>query len=340
MKDELPVIEKIINSLKRDQEEVRKIENTIQEITLEVKKNNDELIRVSKENNGGNIFANYSKRRESGAQDKLTSVLSDAQRRLFSLKKIVERKLSHTENEILAEYMHTKMKDVYFSAYHISDEFAFLTWFYEEELAETQVIQYLNECEFIIHQEDLGEQDIQKDLKEHLKFVFREMNKDRDSDESFVGQYIRTTINDKVEEIKAYAERLNRLSFGQWLEIERRKQGLSLAELGAKSDLSASYLSRLEKNTRGIPTVDILRQLSRGLNIPFYQALSHATEESDGVPSFSELIENNEFKFRESTASISERNGIISLISHIEKIPKGELHMHDVMELLKIIAEL
>lgn len=38
MKDELPVIEKMINSLKRDQEEVRKIENTIQEISLEVKK--------------------------------------------------------------------------------------------------------------------------------------------------------------------------------------------------------------------------------------------------------------------------------------------------------------
>lgn len=340
MNDELPVIEKMINSLKRDQEEVRKIENTIQEISLEVKKNNDELVRLSKENNGGNIFSNYSERKESGAQDKLTSVLSDAQRRLISFKRILESRLSRTENEILAEYMHMKMKDVYFSAYHISDEFAFLTWFYDEELSETKVVQYLNECEFIIHQEDLGEEDIQKDLHEQLKFVFREMNKDRESNDSFVGQYIWTTINDKVEEIKVYAERFNRLSFGQWLEIERRKQGLSLAELALKSDLSASYLSRLEKNTRGIPTVDILRQLSKGLNIPLYQALSHTTEQSDEIPSFSELIENNEFKFRESTASSSERNGIISLISHIEKIPKGELHMHDVMAILKIIAEL
>lgn len=48
MNDELPVIEKMINSLKRDQEEVSQIENTIEEITLEVKKNNDELIRLSK----------------------------------------------------------------------------------------------------------------------------------------------------------------------------------------------------------------------------------------------------------------------------------------------------
>ena len=340
MNDELPVIEKMINSLKRDQEEVSQIENTIEEITLEVKKNNDELIRLSKENNGGNIFSSYSERRESGAQDKLKNALNDAQRRLISFKRILESRLTRTENEILAEYMHMKMKEVYFSAYHISDEFSFLTWFYDEELAETQVIQYLNECECIIHQENLGEEDIQKDLHEQLKFVFREMNKDRESNDSFVGQYIRTTINDKVEEIKAYAERFNRLSFGQWLEIERRKQGLSLAELASKSDLSASYLSRLEKNTRGIPTVDILRQLSKGLNIPLYQALSHTTEEFDEIPSFSELIENNEFKFRESTASSSERNGIISLISHIEKIPKGELHMHDVMELLKIIAEL
>lgn len=340
MKDELLIIEKIISSLKRDQEEVSKIENTIEEVRIVVKKNNDELVRISKENNGGNIFANYSERRESGAQEKLKSVLNDAKRRLISFKKIVESKLSRTENEILAEYMHMKMKDVYFAAYHISDEFAFLTWFYDEELAETQVIQYLNECEFIIHQEDLGEEDIQKDLHEQLKFVFREMNKDRESNDSFVGQYIRLTINDKIEEIKAYVERFNRLSFGQWLEIERRKQGLSLAELASKSDLSASYLSRLEKNTRGIPTVDILRQLSRGLNIPLYQALAHTTEEFDEIPSFSELVENNEFKFRESTASSSERTGIIALINHIEKIPKGELHMHDVMELLKIIAEL
>jgi len=340
MNDELQVIEKMINSLKRDKEEVRKIENTIQEISLEVKKNNDELIRLSKENNGGNIFASYSERKESGAQDKLKSALNDAHRRLISFKRILESRLTRTENEILAEYVHAKMKSVYFSAYHTTDEYDFLTWFYDEELAETQVIQYINECEFIIHQEDLEEEDIQKDLQEQLKFVFREMNKDKESNDSFVGRYIRHTINDKIEEIKAYAERFNRLSFGQWLEIERRKQGLSLAELGAKSDLSASYLSRLEKNTRGIPTVDILRQLSKGLNIPFYQILSHATEESDEIPSFSDLIENNEFKFRESTASSSERNGIISLISHIEKIPKGELHMHDVMELLKIIAEL
>lgn len=106
-------------------------------------------------------------------------------------------------------------------------------------------------------------------MHEQLKFVFREMNKDRESNDSFVGQYIRLTINEKIEEIKSYAERFNRLSFGQWLEIERRKQGLSLAELGAKSDLSASYLSRLEKNTRGIPTVDILRQLSKRAKHPF-----------------------------------------------------------------------
>lgn len=340
MKDELPVIEKMINSLKRDQEEVSKIANTIDEVSLEVKKNNDELVKISKENNGGNIFSRYSERKESGDQDKLTGDLNDAKRRLFFFKRILESRLTRTENEILAEYMHMKMKEVYFSAYHISDEYGFLNWFYDEELAETNVIQYLNECEFTIHQEDLEEEDIQKDLQEQLKFVFREMNKDKESNDSFVGRYIRHTINDKIEEIKAYAERFNRLTFGEWLEIERRKQGLSLAELAAKSDLSASYLSRLEKNTRGIPTVDILRQLSKGLNIPLYQALSHTTEQSDEIPSFSELIENNEFKFRESTASSSERNGIISLISHIEKIPKGELHMHDVMELLKIIAEL
>lgn len=48
----------------------------------------------------------------------------------------------------------------------------------------------------------------------------------------------------------------------------RLTAGMDLTTLSRRSGVSASYLSRLEAGKRGIPTLNVLVRLSRGLDAP------------------------------------------------------------------------
>ena len=79
------------------------------------------------------------------------------------------------------------------------------------------------------------------------------------------------------------------MSLGKKLKQFRKRNGLSLRELSALTNLSISFLSDIEHN-RSNPSISNLKVLSKALNIP----MSHLLEDSNSPSSdnsidFSEL---------------------------------------------------
>ena len=59
------------------------------------------------------------------------------------------------------------------------------------------------------------------------------------------------------------------VAFGQHLKQLRKKKGLTLEQLGDEIRLSKSYLSHIENGRRGIPTPDLLNDLSIALGVTY-----------------------------------------------------------------------
>lgn len=60
---------------------------------------------------------------------------------------------------------------------------------------------------------------------------------------------------------------VSNMEFGDRLRMIRKKKGLSLRALASKAGLSASYLSDLERGTRGAPTAPVLERLADALGV-------------------------------------------------------------------------
>ncbi len=58
---------------------------------------------------------------------------------------------------------------------------------------------------------------------------------------------------------------MNAISFGNYLREKRKARGFTLIELGEMSGLSQPYLSQIENGKKGIPSPEVLRNLSKAL---------------------------------------------------------------------------
>ena len=56
---------------------------------------------------------------------------------------------------------------------------------------------------------------------------------------------------------------------GVRMRLRRKELGLSLRALGAKTDLSAAFLSQVERGTTN-PSLDSLRRIAKALDVPFF----------------------------------------------------------------------
>lgn len=78
-------------------------------------------------------------------------------------------------------------------------------------------------------------------------------------------------------------------TLGSFIAKERNKRGLSLRDFAELCDISHSYLDNLEKgkdrrtNKPVSPTLDTLKKLSRGLDIPINDLINIALNESEIV---------------------------------------------------------
>ncbi|MER2060007.1 MAG: helix-turn-helix transcriptional regulator [Niallia sp.] len=61
--------------------------------------------------------------------------------------------------------------------------------------------------------------------------------------------------------------------FGKSLRNLRKEKGLSIRELGKRSEVSHAYISQLENGVRNIPKPKIINKLAKGLGMPFIELM-------------------------------------------------------------------
>lgn len=66
------------------------------------------------------------------------------------------------------------------------------------------------------------------------------------------------------------------MPFGDYLKNAREKAGLGINELAKASDVSAPYLSRLERGERKPPLPDVLKKLAPHLKVPYEELMKKA----------------------------------------------------------------
>lgn len=62
------------------------------------------------------------------------------------------------------------------------------------------------------------------------------------------------------------------MDIGEKIKQRRKEMGFSLRDLAAKVDLTASFLSQIERN-QASPSIDSLRKISQALNVPVFYFL-------------------------------------------------------------------
>jgi len=68
-------------------------------------------------------------------------------------------------------------------------------------------------------------------------------------------------------EVAASRSEVLEMEFGERLRTLRKSRGMSLRDLATRADVSTSYLSDLERGTRGAPTAPVLERLADALGV-------------------------------------------------------------------------
>ena len=85
-------------------------------------------------------------------------------------------------------------------------------------------------------------------------------------------------------------------TFGSVIKRIRKDKKLSLKEVAKNGDMSHSYISQIENGKRNTPKPEILRKLSKGLNVPYLDLLEKAgllDEETNEILKDTKEILNN-----------------------------------------------
>lgn len=66
---------------------------------------------------------------------------------------------------------------------------------------------------------------------------------------------------------------------GKRIQQLRQAKGLSLSELAERADVAKSYLSAIERNIQGNPSIQVIEKLAAVLNVPIQTLLQDDTSE-------------------------------------------------------------
>lgn len=106
-------------------------------------------------------------------------------------------------------------------------------------------------------------------------------------------------------------------SFGNEIRRIRQSKKLSLKDVTEKSGISHSYLSQIENGKRGTPKPNMIKKISKGLDVPYIELMNKAgyiTTETDSLfEAFG--LSPSEIKEVEGGGVISKGKGI-----HVDKV--------------------
>lgn len=133
--------------------------------------------------------------------------------------------------------------------------------------------------------------------------------------------------------IKRHIDNFDDNKFGEWLKAVRNKKGWSLARASEETNTSPSYIHRIERGVRSVPSVTKLEQLAEGYKVPYNKMIIMA---SGGVQSIDQYIQNGAFTIRDKVATAEEVDQVAELTRLISEndLEGAQDQLHLVIELL------
>ena len=191
----------------------------------------------------------------------------------------------------------------------------------------------------------------EKDLKKIFDFIDEVDEETTEESVKELEKLVKTLdevkYKDEIEKfkrkIKIFEKRLERKvseNFGSMLRHLREERGLSLAELGEITGVSASYINRIELGERKAPSYPIIEKLARGLNISTSSLMSTAgvsdSDKIDDAKTVTELIFSNNVTLEEGGPAINV-NTKKQLVEVVEFIINMEWKENKHIEMVKLI---
>lgn len=91
---------------------------------------------------------------------------------------------------------------------------------------------------------------------------------------SYYQDMIERTMQTRLRTIQNRVRRNTDLAFSEWLRNTRKKKKMTLQEVAERSNTSTSYIQRLEKGNRKVPSLPIIKNIADALNVPHQEVLN------------------------------------------------------------------
>lgn len=148
---------------------------------------------------------------------------------------------------------------------------------------------------------------------------------------NYISKYYNTFFEKQVDRkrkvIKRQIKHFDDNTFGEWIHNLRNSKGWSLAVAGEETGVSPSYIHRIEKGVRNVPSVTKLEQLAKGFGVPSGEMISMA---SGGIQPISAYIEQGAYTIDNKLATTEQKENISELIQLIlEKDKNGAVEQLD-----------
>lgn len=128
---------------------------------------------------------------------------------------------------------------------------------------------------------------------------------------AFYQEFLTRQVQRKREVIQRHIEHFQDNTFGEWMRSMREEKGWSLARAAEVTGVSSSYLHRIERGTRGVPSVKKLEQLAKGYDIPHSEVIIMASGEVKPVDTY---IQEGAFQLKGNLADKKQKHAIAELI--------------------------
>lgn len=156
---------------------------------------------------------------------------------------------------------------------------------------------------------------------------FKQENKESMSD--FYYKFFKRQLDRKREVIKRHVDQFEDNKFGEWLKSIRLQKGWSLARAAEKTGASSSYLHRIEKGTRAVPSVTKLEQIAQGYNVPQAKMITMA---SGNIQQIDDYIANGVFLLGDELATDEQKDHLSELMTLI-----SENELSDAIKQLEVV---
>lgn len=139
--------------------------------------------------------------------------------------------------------------------------------------------------EVISEKKMLEYQELEKKDYESLEIMMTEvvMPWAKENVSLYYHDLIERTLQNKLRTIQNRLKRNTDLAFADWLRNTRKAKKMTLQDVADKSNTSVSYIQRLEKGRRKVPSLPIVQSIAKAVNVPIQDVLAiiHGDEETD-----------------------------------------------------------